>query len=546
MRAQKLVRIGLLFGVWAYVTTVQVLHQLRGGGPSGPPTVDALCPFGGAATLYKTLAGDGYLTRTWPSSIILLVGTVVLAVLLRRAFCGWLCPLGAMQELMSTIGRKVGRRRGLHDSRADSALRWLKYPVLVLILAATWATGELVFRPYDPWASYAHITAGLDEILGEFPVGTAILLLSVGASLVVDRPWCRYLCPLGGLLGLISRLGVTRVVRNPETCINCRKCDRACPVDIRVQSVLQVTTSECLSCGECISACPVSGTLQFRAGGRVLKPVWMGIAAAVLFFAVVFGAKAAGIWKSRADTLSEITAPEGMLDAANVRGFMSVSELEEGFGISGDDLLKQLNLPADTDRNAAMKDILKPLGREVEEVRDAVASLIGGRAGKSPTPAGDLEPTVDDIKGDHTLADVERAHHVPAERIIEALGLPDTTDRSKPLRDILPPSGLDVQAVRDVVREQRGAKTGPAPTREPADGRDPAEIRGLDTLSDVERSYGIAPSRVLEALGLPADTDVSRPLKDILKPQGREVEEVRQAVRSLQEAKADGGKADQP
>ncbi len=462
MKAQKLLRILTLLGVWGLITTITILHQIQGGGPTGPPTVDALCPFGGAATLYRAVAGGEYLTRTWPSSIILLSGTVLLALLFRRAFCGWLCPLGAMQELFSTIGRKLHWRRALHGNPVDRGLRWVKYLVLVVILAATWATGELVFRPYDPWASYAHITAGIEEIRTEFLVGTIVLIASLLVSLVVDRPWCRYLCPLGALLGPISKLGAARIVRNTSTCINCRRCDAACPVDIEVQSMQQVTDAECLACGECVGVCPVSGTLQFKAGKRAVSPVAVGLAAVAIFFGVIFAAKAAGVWKSRADTMAEITAPGGALDAANIRGFMSLSEVSESYGVAAEDIIAKLGLPPDTDRQAALKDIMGGLGRDVEEARQAVAALLGRPTGPGPAGGekqgdGSGSPGAD-ITGNDTLADVADRYGVPAETILEALKLPADTDRDRPLRDIMKPLGREVTEIREVMGELQGDK----------------------------------------------------------------------------------------
>ncbi|GAI30879.1 unnamed protein product, partial [marine sediment metagenome] len=160
---------------------------------------------GGIATLYKVVADGTFIHRTRPSAIILLLGTVVLALAFRRAFCGWICPLGAMQELFATLGRRLHWRRPTHDNKIDGSLRWVKYLLLFVILFFTYRTGELVFSPYDPWASYAHLTAGWGEIAEEFLIGTIILVAALLGSMFIDRPFCRYLCPLGALLGVISK-----------------------------------------------------------------------------------------------------------------------------------------------------------------------------------------------------------------------------------------------------------------------------------------------------------------------------------------------------
>ncbi len=281
-----------------------------------------------------------------------------------------------MQELFATLGRRLRWRRPTHDNKIDGSLRWMKYLLLFFILFFTYRTGELVFSPYDPWASYAHLAGGWGEISEEFLIGTIILVAALLGSMFIDRPFCRYLCPLGALLGVISKLGAARVVRNEETCRHCQRCDQVCPVDIKVESMVQVRTSECLSCGECIAACPVPQTLEFRAPRRVVSPLVLGAATLAIFFGIVLATQCAGVWKARPDSLTEITGQGVTLDAANIRGFMSLNDIERTYGVPAGELIRRLGLPGDTDQTKPVKDVMKPLERDVQEIRDAVAMFI--------------------------------------------------------------------------------------------------------------------------------------------------------------------------
>jgi hypothetical protein len=101
-RVARFVRWGVLLAIWGSMTYTTIAHQRVGGGPQGVPPVDALCPFGGMATLYKLAAGGGYIQRTFSSSVILLVGVVVTALVVRRAFCGRSRPRA---ELMGSLRR---------------------------------------------------------------------------------------------------------------------------------------------------------------------------------------------------------------------------------------------------------------------------------------------------------------------------------------------------------------------------------------------------------------------------------------------------------
>ena len=462
LNAFKIARIVALVAVWAAITFIAFRHQQLGERPGGAPTIHALCPFGGLATLHQTLAQGDYIKRIHPSAIILLVGTVLLALVFRRAFCGWICPLGAMQELFATIGRRAGLRLALRNSRVDGLLRPVKIVTLVLIIGLTWATGELVFNAYDPWAAYAHIGGGWAEIGGEYLVGAAILLLTLVGSLFVDRLWCRYLCPLGGLLALIGRIGAARVVRNDDTCIHCHLCDRACPVDIRVEAIQQVTTGECITCGECVNVCPKPGTLQFRAPRRVISPLMVGVLALAIFFGVVLVTKATGTWRSLPGSMDELVEHGGALSADNIRGFMTLGEIAGAYAISPEALAAELGLPADTDLNQPINAVMKAHDREVDEVRDVLARHLGEpmdgskppttpEASAQPPSAAEAGPAAETIQGTMTFEQIAAEFGISAETLISALSLPADTPLDKPISGIMKASGRTVGEVRDAV-----------------------------------------------------------------------------------------------
>ena len=473
----RVLRWCVLAVVWGMITYITVQHQRLGGGPEGAPTVDALCPFGGLATLYRLCAGGEYLQRVFPSSVVLLVGVLLSALLLRRSFCGWICPLGAMQEVFAAVGRRLRLRRNFGGSVVDRDARFLKYVVLVVVITLTWATGTLVFRPYDPWAAYAHLSAGLGELRSEFLVGSIVLLLAVLGSVLVERPYCRYLCPLGGLLGLVARFGATRVVRNDSTCIHCRRCDRACPVDLKVQAMTEVRTTECLTCGECTAVCPIPNTLTLQAARRPVSNLAVGLLALAIFFGTVAGSKALGVWESRPASVAQIIGTGETRDPANIRGFMSLRQIAKAFDLSPETLRDSAALPPSTPLDKPVKDIMGELGRETEELREVVSDLLvkgSGVAGNAnagasrpPPPSSAAAPQPADqqyISGTDTFADLQQRFGVSPERMIELLKLPADTPRDKPLREIMRPLGRHVTEVREAVHNLTGSAKPPATT----------------------------------------------------------------------------------
>ncbi len=213
------------------MTAIVYSHQkARGGGRWAG--VDFLCPFGGLETLYSLLAGDGFLRHTAASSVILLVGMLVMAVAYRRSFCGNLCPLGTLQGLFGAAGRRLLRRRLTVPRAVDRVARYLKYAVLVFFALWTWQAAELVLRPYDPWVAWAHLTSA--DLLTTYGIGFAVLVVSLAGSLVYERFFCKYLCPVGALLGLLSRVSFLNIRRDADACIDCGRCDKACMMNIEV------------------------------------------------------------------------------------------------------------------------------------------------------------------------------------------------------------------------------------------------------------------------------------------------------------------------
>ena len=104
---------------------------------------------------------------------------------------------------------------------------------------------------------------------GEVALTAILILIAVTAlSLFVERPWCKYFCPYGALLGLFNLIRVFPIRRREETCINCKKCDTACPMNITVSTKDAVRNHQCITCHECLSglACPVENTVVVAAG----------------------------------------------------------------------------------------------------------------------------------------------------------------------------------------------------------------------------------------------------------------------------------------
>jgi len=225
------------------------------------------CPFGGVEALY-TYATEGNLTCSLAvSNFYILGGVLLMTLLLRRAFCGYMCPVGTISEWLSRGAARIGLSSIRVPPKVDRVLSVLKYPILGVILYFTYKSAELVFRGYDP--CYALLSRhGEDITTWAYVIAGAIVVL----SLAIVLPFCRWLCPLAAVLNPFSRFGLTRIKRSADACVGCGECAAACPMAIQVQEVEQVTAARCTSCMNCVEACPVHDSSAMSWG----PPRWLG------------------------------------------------------------------------------------------------------------------------------------------------------------------------------------------------------------------------------------------------------------------------------
>jgi polyferredoxin len=386
-KASRWVRIAVLGAVLALFTGIGIAHQ-RGVPVVG---VDALCPFGGIESFWTLLTGGSLVKRIAVSSVILLAGVVLTAVIFRRAFCGYICPLGAVQEFFGMIGRKIfGRKRPEVPAGVDRVARYLKYVVLAGFTVWTWQAATLVMRPYDPWVAYMHLSSA--ELFAEFGIGAAVLGVTVIGSVVYERFFCKYACPMGALLALMSPLSVFKVRRDESACISCGACDAACPVNIKVSQAHTVSDPECINCNECVNACSTKNAIAVSGPGTQpktsLKPNAVLMGAAAILALVIGATTVSGSFgwtvPSAAKALEPTTTESGAktVNVDEIRGSMTFAEVAEATGVSREAIKEHFKV-TDAEMDQPIKELAEPRGFDVHtDVREWFAAQIAAKQGK--------------------------------------------------------------------------------------------------------------------------------------------------------------------
>lgn len=315
----------LQFGV--LIALILTLTKVFGNETADP---EAYCPFGGLETLATYLTQGSLACSMTTVQIMMGVVLAIGVILFGKLFCGYICPMGLVNEMFVKLRRKLKIKLFVikNGSLADKLLRLVKYALLFWVFYMTLSSSELFCKNFDP---YYAVATGFKGELTVWMSCISVGVLFLG-GLLVDMFWCKYICPLGaisnifkfslwaiaiiGLYAVLTLMGLNipwvvllavccvagylleilcrkpklnpqmlTVVRDTNLCNGCGLCEKRCPYHVNIHDFTKVTAVDCNLCGECVNACVTDAlTITKKKWGIYLPAVIAGVLFAIALY----------------------------------------------------------------------------------------------------------------------------------------------------------------------------------------------------------------------------------------------------------------------
>ena len=246
------------------LTQVLVFIALNMGlvvGFYGIPAPVFYCHASPFATMIAPIGAIEYAVIVAPMILVYIFGVLTLfGIIFGRAMCGWACPIGALQDLLSL------KAKFKSTPKMDKyKLRWIKYLILLLIPIISFIFKEKALTDICPIGGLTATIPtllinpyGFQPIQPFFTIKMILTVLFMVLIILVTRGWCKYFCPLGAYFAAFNRDSLITIKYEGGKCIDCPVplCAAACPMNLDPRK--EIDSGECIRCGRCVDACPTN------------------------------------------------------------------------------------------------------------------------------------------------------------------------------------------------------------------------------------------------------------------------------------------------
>lgn len=266
-----------------------------------PPGVEAFLPISALVSL-KQFIFTGTINRIHPSALVIFLMVCLTALMLKKGFCSWICPVGLLSDGIAKLHITIFKKKVSLPILPDLLLRTIKYGLAGFFIWSIFykmpigSIEQFIISPYNQFADvkmlffFTHISQ----------TAFIVMLSLIFLSFIIPYFWCRYLCPYGAILSVLSFLSIGKIKRDPSHCTHCGRCEKKCPSQIQIQSKEQIHSSECTACMTCVKNCPEDKAIGFYMF-PVKKTVKQAVFALILFLLFAGGittAKVSSNWQN--------------------------------------------------------------------------------------------------------------------------------------------------------------------------------------------------------------------------------------------------------
>jgi len=217
--------------------------------------------FSGIRDIYIALINNSFSAAQMLPQLVEAIVIIPFTILFGRFFCGWMCAFGAFGDFIYSLSRKLFNMKFRMNESADKALKYVKYILLIFLAVVLWTFDSTKFDSLSPWDVFGMLaTVGkapaFSYVASNMAAGLILFALISAASFFVERFFCRYLCPLGAVFAVTSRLRIAKIQKPGTKCGNCRICTKNCAMGIPLYKTDVVDSGECIHCMQCVTQCP--------------------------------------------------------------------------------------------------------------------------------------------------------------------------------------------------------------------------------------------------------------------------------------------------
>ncbi len=245
-------------------------------------------------SVYIALISGVFSFAAFMPQLLIILAVIPVTIIMGRIFCGFVCSFGALGDFVWFISNKLHVKKIKVSEQADKVLKLVKYALLVFLVMFVWTLGAITINAdWNPWNIFGMYTSlsAWSSMTGLLTIGGLLLAMIVAVSFFIERFFCRYLCPLGAVFGIVSKFRLLKIKKPTDACKSCKVCTNNCAMGIDMYKHDVIKSGECIDCFQCIAPCPRQNA-QVSFAGKEMAPLAVGVAVSVIIGGMYFAGKA--------------------------------------------------------------------------------------------------------------------------------------------------------------------------------------------------------------------------------------------------------------